>query len=47
MTIPPSTPPSTDDALNASQFRITLVRVMAVQIVTLIALWLMQRHYSV
>jgi hypothetical protein len=29
------------------RFRQTLVRVMAVQIVTLIALWLLQRHFTV
>ena len=29
-----------------SRFRKTLVRVMAVQIVSLILLWLLQQHYS-
>jgi hypothetical protein len=29
-----------------ARFRRTLVRVMAVQIVTLVLLWLLQQHYS-
>ncbi|MEO8337628.1 MAG: hypothetical protein ABI664_21810 [bacterium] len=29
-----------------SRFRQTLVRVMAVQVATLIALWLLQRHFT-
>jgi hypothetical protein len=29
-----------------SRFRKTLVRVMAVQVVTLILLWLLQQHYT-
>ena len=36
------TPP--DDA---ARFRATLVRVMTVQVVTLVVLWLAQRHYTV
>ena len=40
-------PPPPDDQAGASRFRRTLVRVMAVQIVTLIVLWLLQRHFSV
>ncbi len=31
---------------DARRFRRTLVRVMAVQIAALIALWLLQTHYS-
>ena len=38
-------PPS--NQAGANRFRRTLVRVMAVQIVTLIVLWLLQRHFSV
>jgi hypothetical protein len=30
----------------AKRFRTNLVRVMAVQIVTLVLLWLLQRHFS-
>jgi hypothetical protein len=37
----------TEQAPDASRFRQTLVRVMTVQVVTLIALWLLQRHFSV
>jgi hypothetical protein len=40
MTLPP------DDAPEAGRFRRTLISVMTVQIATLIALWLMQRHFS-
>ena len=32
---------------DGSRFRRTLVRVMAVQVVTLVLLWLLQRQYSV
>jgi len=35
-----STPPGT------SRFRQTLIRVMTVQVVTLLALWLLQARYS-
>jgi hypothetical protein len=31
---------------DAQRFRRTLIRVMAVQIVSLIALWLLQTHYT-
>jgi hypothetical protein len=34
-------------AAGPSRFRQTLVRVMAVQVITLIALWLLQRHFTV
>ncbi len=36
-----------DAGAEARQFRRTLVRVMAVQIAALIALWLLQQHFSV
>jgi hypothetical protein len=42
----PSTP-APDRRADAARFRRTLVRVMAVQVVTLLLLWLLQRHYSV
>ncbi|HET9425963.1 MAG TPA: hypothetical protein VFO55_11365 [Gemmatimonadaceae bacterium] len=29
-----------------ARFRLTLVRVMTVQVVSLILLWLLQRHYA-
>ena len=35
-----------DDRSTPSRFRRTLVRVMAVQVVALILLWLLQRHFS-
>ena len=35
-----------DDRRTPSRFRRTLVRVMAVQVVALILLWLLQRHFS-
>jgi hypothetical protein len=44
MTQPPT--PTLDDQEGASRFRQTLVRVMMVQVVTLIALWLVQQHFS-
>ena len=37
----------TTDADAGPRFRKTLVRVMAVQILTLALLWLLQQHYSV
>jgi hypothetical protein len=37
---------SADRREETSRFRRTLVRVMAVQIVSLIALWLLQTRYS-
>lgn len=40
-------PAPTGDAAGPSRFRQTLIRVMAVQIATLIALWLFQRHFTV
>ena len=43
MTSPAPTPP---DA-GPGRFTQTLIRVMSVQIVTLIALWLLQRHFTV
>jgi len=41
---PSSTPP---DADAGARFRRTLVRVMAVQVVSLCLLWLLQWYYSV
>jgi hypothetical protein len=38
----PTTPPP-----DRARFRRTLVRVMAVQVVTLVLLWLLQRRYTV
>jgi len=38
-------PPPADER-GRSRFRATLVRVMAVQVVTLIALWLLQLRYT-
>lgn len=41
---------ATDDPTppdDAARFRATLVRVMAVQVMTLVVLWLAQRHYTV
>ena len=40
MTQPP------DDAPDAGRFRRTLVRVLSVQVVTLLLLWLLQHRYS-
>jgi hypothetical protein len=38
-------PPDRDpDA--AKRFRVNLVRVMSVQVVTLVLLWLLQRHFT-
>ncbi|MGZ8375893.1 MAG: hypothetical protein ACXWZS_06265 [Gemmatirosa sp.] len=42
---PASVPP--DPRADAARFRTTLARVMAVQVVTLLLLWLLQRWYSV
>lgn len=39
-------PTPKDDQAGAIRFRRNLVRVMSVQVVALIALWLMQRHFS-
>ena len=44
MTNPPPAPEPPNDA---ARFRSTLVRVMGVQLVTLILLWLVQSRYSV
>ena len=38
-------PPPPDDREARARFRITLARVMAVQAVTLVLLWLLQRRY--
>jgi hypothetical protein len=50
MTTPPREPTVTapQDIIprDAARFRRTLVRVMAVQVVTLVLLWLLQRHYG-
>lgn len=43
--MPPDDPHVRPDE-DTHRFRRTLVRVMAVQIVSLIALWLLQTHYS-
>ena len=40
-------PVPTDPDAGPSRFKQTLVRVMAVQVATLIALWLLQRHFTV
>ena len=40
-----STYTTTPDA--GARFRRTLIRVMVVQIVSLVLLWLLQRHYTV
>ena len=37
----------TDEPEGPSRFRTNLVRVMAVQIITLVLLWLLQRHFSI
>ena len=43
MTQPPT---PTDDRAARARFRATLARVMAVQVVTLVLLWLLQRRYT-
>ncbi|MGZ3566601.1 MAG: hypothetical protein ACXWM4_13760 [Gemmatimonadaceae bacterium] len=40
-------PAPPDPQGDASRFRRTLVRVMAVQVAALIALWLLQQHFSI
>jgi hypothetical protein len=40
-------PPSGDEDGQPSRFRRTLASVMAVQVVTLLVLWLLQRHFSI
>ena len=44
-TLAPMTQPP-DDAPDTGRFRRTLVRVMSVQVVTLLLLWLLQHRYS-
>ena len=39
-------PPPPDAQAGTRRFRQTLVRVMAVQVAALVALWLLQRHFS-
>jgi hypothetical protein len=43
---PTTTAPQDIIPRDAARFRRTLVRVMAVQVVTLVLLWLLQRHYG-
>ena len=40
------TQPTADQERDARRFRRTLVRVMLVQVVTLVLLWLMQSRYT-
>lgn len=40
-------PPPPDDRTAATRFRVNLFRVMAVQVVTLILLWLLQSRFTV
>jgi hypothetical protein len=42
----PNTPPPSDPQGARDRFRATLVRVLTVQVVTLIALWLLQSRYA-
>jgi hypothetical protein len=42
----PHTYESTPDPDARARFRRTLFRVMAVQVVSLVLLWLLQRHYA-
>jgi hypothetical protein len=44
VTTPPDAP---DPSHDAARFRATMVRVMGVQLVTLVLLWLVQSRYSV
>ncbi len=39
-------PPPPEERADAARFRATLVRVMAVQVVTLVLLWLLQSRYT-
>jgi hypothetical protein len=41
MSVPPVTP-----GASARRFRITLFRVMAVQVITLVILWILQQRFS-
>ena len=43
---PKTTAPQDIIPRDAARFRRTLVRVMVVQVVTLVLLWLLQRHYA-
>lgn len=42
----PLAPGDTRSAPPPDRFRSTLVRVLAVQVITLLALWLLQSHYA-
>jgi len=46
---PPDAPPDAprDARAEAARFRTNLVRVLLVQVVTLLALWLVQRRYTI
>ena len=46
MTLPADDPAPPDPAADRARFRRTLVRVMAVQVITLILLWLLQRGFT-
>jgi hypothetical protein len=46
MTHPDDHAPPPDPAADRARFRATLVRVMAVQVVTLVLLWLLQRGFA-
>ena len=46
MTEPPPSRPPARDPEGAARFRANLVRVMAVQVITLILLWLLQSRFS-
>ena len=41
-----TTPPPSEVRATAPPFRTTLIRVMAVQVVTLVLLWLLQSRYT-
>ncbi|MDF1506186.1 hypothetical protein [Roseisolibacter sp. H3M3-2] len=47
MTQPADAPPEAERVAARARFRATLVRVLAVQAVTLVLLWLVQRRYTV
>ena len=42
----PSNVPTTGSPADRARFRRTLVRVMAVQVITLVLLWLLQRAFT-
>ena len=44
--LPSQGAPPDHDPDAARRFRINLVRVMTVQVVTLVVLWLLQRHFT-